>query len=211
MAFWQNSTVLYNNRMSRSCISNPELHFQSWAAFPTRPCVLCRAEIQNWAKNLSRIAPCLTFSKGLGQPGSVFCECVLPWCWWADTCSATSSLNRWCDPASMCHVRGTTSQETQSRGNVEGSRSALVSRSCRSPALVMNLGEMWTRTGTEQPGWKWGWSRGVCSCCDIPPATASARTGNLHWALHLFLSAWSERAGNRFLLTGHKIQIVLAD
>lgn len=122
MAFWQNSTVLYNNRMSRSCISNPELHFQSWAAFPTRPCVLCRAEIQNWAKNFSRIAPCLTFSKGLGQPGSVFCECVLPWCWWADTCSASSSLNRWCDPASMCHVRGTTCQETQSRGNVEGSK-----------------------------------------------------------------------------------------
>lgn len=63
--------------------------------------------------------------------------------------------------------RGSTSQETKNRGNVEGSRSALVSRSCRNTELVMNLGETEQGPGMERPGWQgrqagnweWGWSR----------------------------------------------------
>lgn len=88
----------------------------------------------------------LAFSKRFGQLGSVFCEPVLHWCWWAAACSATSSLNKRCDCVQCAMSRGTTSQETKSKGKVEESRSALLSRSCRSRELVVNLGEIWIRS-----------------------------------------------------------------
>lgn len=83
----------------------------------------------DWPKNFSRITACLTFSKGLGQLGSIFCEWVLHWCWWAAACSATSSLNKWCDRVQCVMSWGATSQKTKNKGNVEGSTSSLLSRS----------------------------------------------------------------------------------